>query len=439
MIKEISPSCIFENDRVSFGSYIDEFKPELYEKFDSKAHDIGLHSKIDDLFKGKKVNYTEDLAAWHTKYRDEYNPGSFDTPSNKQQQEELSNLNELCRSAKNIVTIGIGGSFEGPKMFLETLDFNKDDFNFIFITGSDSSEFRIKTKKLDPKDTIFIVSSKSFTTEETIILFKEALSWSGEINKFIAITANKEEAKKYYINNIIEFDKEIGGRYSIWSEISALIYCLKKQEYDDFMAGGKQADYDLNTDKSYLKFVKSLAYSDIWLHNTKNKNSRVILSYTWNLRSFANYIQQLEMESLGKRPSKDSEFKKTGQIIFGGYGPIAQHSYFQLLHQGTQDICADIIACKDDKKSLAYAQAITQSRLMTLGAKGLKDHEKIDAKIPTNLFLINSSSSYELGYLLATWEHRTFITAAMLDINPFDQFGVSAGKIYTKKYLSDKN
>jgi glucose-6-phosphate isomerase len=439
MSKEISPSYIFENDRVSFESYIDDFTPELYKEFDLKANDIGLHSKIDDLFGGKKVNYTENLAAWHPKYRDQYNPSSFDTPSNKNQQVELSNLKDLCCNAKNIVTIGIGGSFEGPKMLVESMDLSQDDAKFIFITGSDSNEFKIKTKQLNPKDTIFLVSSKSFTTMETISMLKEALSWSGELNKFIAITANKEEAEKYKINNIIEFDKEIGGRYSIWSEISSLIHCLKKNEYDDFMAGGKQADIDLKKNTSYIKFVKALAYSDIWFHNSKNKNSRVILSYDWNLRSFTNYIQQLEMESLGKQPSIRSEFKKTGQIIFGGYGPTAQHSYFQLLHQGTQDICADIIASKKDKKSLAYAQAITQSRLMTLGDEVFNDHEKINADIPINLFLINNTSSYELGYLLATWEHRTYITAVMLGINPFDQFGVIASKIYTKKYLSDKD
>jgi len=163
------------------------------------------------------------------------------------------------------------------------------------------------------------------------------------------------------------------------------------------------------------------------------------LSYSWKLRSFADYVQQLEMESLGKQPKKDSIFQKTGQIIFGGYGPIAQHSYFQLLHQGTQDICADIIASKENLKSLAYAQAITQAKILSDGAKDLlKAEEKINGNIPLNLFLLNKVDAFTLGYLIATWEHRTYITAAMLEINPFDQFGVSAGKIYTKKYLSDK-
>ena len=436
---ENSPTCIFENERVSFKSYLNEFNTKLYQEFDTKAVRLGLQSRIDDLFNGEKVNYTERLAAWHPKYRNKFNPNSSDTPSNKNQQINLSNMYDICMTAKNIVSIGIGGSYAGPKLLLEAIDLSNLDISLIFITGSDPSEFHEKTKKLNPKETIFIISSKSFKTDETISLLKDAITWSEDNSEFIAITANREEAEKYNLNNIIEFDQEIGGRYSIWSEISSLIYCLKNDEYNAFMAGGKQADKDLKEDDSYLDFIKNLSYSDIWYHNTKNKNCRVILSYIWKLRSFAMYAQQLEMESLGKQPSKDTEFKKTGQIIFGGYGPTAQHSYFQLLHQGTQNIYADIIANKEDEKSLAYAQAITQMQLLTKGSKDLKGHEKINGNIPINLFLFNKIGLYELGYLISTWEHRTFITSVILNINPFDQFGVNAGKIYTKKYLADKN
>ena len=468
MSKKISPSCVFENDRVTFKSYINEFTSELYEEFDSKAEKIGLHSKIDDLLTGKKVNYTEGLAAWHPKYRkesmiNENDNGvydAFDTGTDHDKGNELLELYDLCMSSKNIVTIGIGGSFEGPKMLLEALEASLDQdpldifggkLKYIFITGSDLTEFQIKTKGLNPKDTLFLISSKSFTTEETILILKEAISFSGDMNKFIAITANKSEAKKYNINNIIEFDKEIGGRYSIWSDISFLIKWLTPYAFGGFIEGGRQADNDLKNNESYLKFVKYLAYSDIWLHNYKNRNSRAVLSYIWGWRSFPYYIQQLEMESLGKQCSKDSEFNKTGQIIFGGYGPTAQHSYFQLLHQGTQDVCVDIIACKNDEKSLAYAQAITQSKLLSQGTKDLKGQDRINGDIPTNLFLTNVTDTLyddsfkapsllnELGYLIATWEHRTYITAVMLGINPFDQFGVNAGKIYTKKYLAKKD
>ena len=439
MIKENLATCIFKNDRVIFKSFLNEFTHDLFEEFDLNAKKIGLHSKIDDLFSGEKVNFTEGLSAWHPIYRAQYNQNEANTPSCKDQEAELLNFYDLCSDAKNIITLGIGGSFEGPKMFLENTDLNHVDKNFIFMTGSDLNEFAVKTNKLKPKDTIFLVSSKSFTTQETLTLLKEAISWSGDMNNFVAITANKREAKKYNIKCIIEFDIEIGGRYSIWSEISILINWLNKENFDDLMAGGKKADMDLTNDETYLKFVKTLAYSDIWLHNFRNKNSRAILSYIWNWRSFPNYVQQLEMESLGKQPNINSQYKKTGQIIFGGYGPTAQHSYFQLLHQGTEGVCVDIIADNSDEKSLAYAQAITQAELLSQGANNLKDHERINGNVPTNLFLINNSNSYDLGYLIATWEHRTFLTALMLEINPFDQFGVNAGKIYTNKYLSEKD
>ena len=429
----------FKNERVTFKSYTNEFKSNLYKEFDLKAENLGLNSKIKYLFDGQKVNFTEGLAAWHPKYRKEYDPSRLNTPSNKNQKRQINDFYDMCEEAKNIITIGIGGSYEGPKMFLENINLEQEDTNFIFITGSDSSEFEVKTKKLNPKETIFLVSSKSFKTEETISILKDAISWSGELDKFTAITANKELAKKFKIKNIIEFDKEIGGRYSIWSEISILMHWLNIDGFNKFMAGGKQADIDLNENSSYINFIKNLSYSDIWFHNYKNKNARVILSYIWNLRSFADYAQQLEMESLGKQPSKESEFKKTGQIIFGGYGPTAQHSYFQLLHQGTQNICADIIVSSKDIKSLSYAQAISQTKLLSEGTNELKGYESINGGTPTNLFIINKPDLYDLGYLIATWEHRVYITALMLDINPFDQFGVNAGKIYTKKYLADKD
>ena len=209
------------------------------------------------------------------------------------------------------------------------------------------------------------------------------------------------------------------------------------EEIEMFCLGGNSADKDLIENKDYLKFVKTLSYSDIWLNNSQGFHTRAVLSYSWRLRSFANYVQQLEMESLGKQPNKDSNFKNTGQIIFGGYGPTAQHSYFQLLHQGTQNVAADIIAFKEDSTTLAYAQAITQSRLLSNGTKStLKDEERINGNVPINLFLFNQLDPYTLGYLMATWEHRTFITAVMLGINPFDQFGVRAGKILTEKYLN---
>ena len=417
---------IFKNDVLNYESHLNGFSDSKFQSLDSKSKELDLESKIDDLLTGKIINLSENQAAWHPKYRRKF--GSI--PPKKENKSKH----------KNVITLGIGGSFEGPKLLIESLHDSNSDINHIFITGSDAYEFKDKVNNLNPDETIVIVSSKSFTTDETLETLKEAIKWSSNMENFIAITANKEEAAKYNIEEIIEFDKEIGGRYSIWSDINLPALYGPKSNFDPklFLKGGHQADLDIQNNSDYLNFIKILSFSDIWFNNFAGKNTRAILSYSWKLRSFANYAQQLEMESLGKHPNQNSEYKNTGQIIFGGYGPTAQHSYFQLMHQGTQNICADIIASKEDSKSLAYAQAITQTKLLSFGAEDLlKEEEEINGNIPTNLFLLNKIDSYTLGYLIATWEHRTFVSSVMLEINPFDQFGVSAGKIFTKKYIED--
>ena len=417
---------IYKNDVLNYESHLSGFSDSKFQSLDSKSKELDLESKIDDLLTGKIINLSENQAAWHPKYRRKF--GSI--PPKKENKSKH----------KNVITLGIGGSFEGPKLLIESLHDSNSDINHIFITGSDAYEFKDKVNNLNPDETIVIVSSKSFTTDETLETLKEAIKWSSNMENFIAITANKEEATKYNIEKIIEFDKEIGGRYSIWSDINLPALYGPKSNFDPklFLKGGHQADLDIQNNSDYLNFIKILSFSDIWFNNFAGKNTRAILSYSWKLRSFANYAQQLEMESLGKHPNQNSEYKNTGQIIFGGYGPTAQHSYFQLMHQGTQNICADIIASKEDSKSLAYAQALTQTKLLSFGAEDLlKEEEEINGNIPTNLFLLNKIDSYTLGYLIATWEHRTFVSSVMLEINPFDQFGVSAGKIFTKKYLED--
>jgi glucose-6-phosphate isomerase len=162
----------------------------------------------------------------------------------------------------------------------------------------------------------------------------------------------------------------------------------------------------------------------------------VVLTYNWPLRSFANYAQQLEMESLGKPFNSKSIFHSTGQTIYGGFGSTAQHSYFQLLHQGTSNTAADIIFCSAENSLLLEAQALGQSELLS-GIKQLSKNslEKTNGNIPVNLFKLKSLSLKTLGFLISSWEHRVFLTSQMLEINPFDQYGVKAGKIAAKQKL----
>ncbi len=435
----------FENNLLKVESNIHGFSNKLFEEYEEKSKKIKLLSKIDDLMNSKIINYSENRTASHPQYRKKnYKFGRRDgVPSLV-----LEKINEKLKSKKickaNIVILATGGSYEGPKFLLECMkqhdfDYLDSQANYLFITGSDSNEFITKMKSLNAKDTIFIVSSKSFSTDETLHSLKQALEWSIDPTYFIAITSRINKPLKYGIkrSDIICFDEELGGRYSIWGPIGEFI--CDYNFFNEFLNGGRKADIELQkkSNNKYLDFIKYLAFSDIWQNNFQGKNTRVILSYIWNLRSLPSYIQQLEMESLGKPTDPKSGFDNTGQIIFGGYGPIAQHSYFQLLHQGTHQICADIIASKEDIQSLSFAQAITQSSLLSNGAKKFKKEEKINGNVPVNLFLLEKVDPFSIGYLIASWEHRVFITAMMLGINPFDQFGVNAGKFYTKKYLEE--
>ncbi len=444
MNRKKSKNYVFENDILIYESHIHGFSDELFAEYDDKSEENNLKSKIEDLMNCRVVNHSENQAASHPQYRkkqdrDGLSPSSLDKLNSKLKTKGI-------REA-NVIVLAIGGSYEGPKFLLESIDqhdFNCLDakVNYLFITGSDPNEFISKTQSLNPKDTIFIVASKSFTTDETLKSLNQALEWSIDPTYFIAITSNTNEPLKYGIgvenkSDIINIDSEVGGRYSIWSPIGEFI--CDHNAFNDFLDGGNKADEDLlkSHPNDYLDFVKYLAFSDIWHNNSQGKNIRAVLSYIWKMRSFPDYVQQLEMESLGKQANPTSDFKNTGQIIFGGYGPTAQHSYFQLLHQGTQEVCADIISSKENLKSLAYAQAITQSKLLSNGAKDLKEEETINGNIPVNLFLLKKVDPFSIGYLLATWEHRVYITSIMLGINAFDQFGVNAGKIHTKKYLKE--
>ena len=307
------------------------------------------------------------------------------------------------------------------------------------MSGPDKDEFNAIVKPLLCQKNLYIFASKSLATEETL----SCLKWLGKNRaekNSIVITANSDGARALGFSeaSIIPFPESVGGRYSIWSPIS--LTAGIENNFMGFLEGGGLADQLLSgassDAKKYQKLIKTLAFSDIWFSNFCNKKNRVVLTYNWRLRSFTNYIQQLEMESLGKPSNPQSLFYETGQTIFGGFGSTAQHSYFQLLHQGTSQCSADIIYSPDTQSPLSNAQAQGQASLLSSPQKQSSNLlELTNSNIPVNLFVLPRLSLKELGFLLATWEHRVFITACMLQINPFDQFGVSAGKNIAKMFF----
>ena len=442
----------YEDECISYKSLFPVFSKDNFNELDKIFDKLDIDAEINKLFSEYKINTTEDQAALHHVYRSTYGENISNVSSHfyeiaKSSIEQCINLKAklLENNIKNIVTIGIGGSFEGPKLLLETLTQKHDrSFNHIFLTGPDTQEFIDEIEPLNKAETFFIVSSKSFSTDETMQSLSLARNWIGADfefkDHFICITSQPEKSKAFGFDNTstIQFPNEIGGRYSLWSPISLAAILELEGDFIDFLKGGSKADKNLNSNSDYLEFIKTIVFSDIWHNNFDDRHVRVLLAYSWKLRFFTDYAQQLEMESIGKSANPSSLFKKTGQIIFGGFGSTAQHSYFQLLHQGTASFCADIISVETDKKNngLLFAQSQAQANLLAFGADAdLKDYEKVNGQSPINLFSLKELNAYNLGYLIAFWEHRVFLTSRMLQINPFDQYGVSAGKIFARKYL----
>ena len=425
----------YKSDYLEYKSYLSNFSIDQYRLFDTLFDEFAVQDSIKDLFAGEIVNSTEGRASLHHQYRankpiPEFNFKKICAPVLQQIKKE---------KYENIITFGIGGSYEGPKLLHEFLLTSSSSTKYFYVSGPDKDEFNSIVQPLIGQKNLYIFASKSLSTEETL----SCLKWLGKNRtekNAIVITGNYEGARGlgFEEKSIISIPESVGGRYSIWSPIS--LTASVDNNFMSFLKGGGIADSLLlersSEAKKYQKMIKTLAFSDIWYSNFCNKKNRVVLAYNWRLRSLANYIQQLEMESLGKPSNPKSIFSETGQTIFGGFGSTAQHSYFQLLHQGTSQCSADIIYSPTAQSPLSNAQAKSQSSLLSSAQKQSTNFlEGTNGNVPVNLFTIPKLSLRELGFLLATWEHRVFVTASLLQINPFDQFGVAAGKAAVKQFL----
>jgi glucose-6-phosphate isomerase len=428
-------SFSYKSDFLEYKSYLSNFSTEQYQLFDTLFNELEVQDSIHSLLAGDIVNQTENRPALHHRYRSpdptpEFNFRKICAPLIKQIKKE---------KYENIITFGIGGSYEGPKLLQEFLFKPASNINYSFVSGPDKDEFNSVVKPLLGQKNLYIFASKSLATDETLSCFK----WLGKNRtdkNSIVITANSEGARAlgFADQSIVPFPESVGGRYSIWSPIS--LTASIENNFMGFLQGGGLADSLISGSsldaKKYQKLIKTLAFSDIWFANFCNKKNRVVLTYNWQLRSFTNYIQQLEMESLGKPSNAESIFHETGQTIFGGFGSTAQHSYFQLLHQGTSQCSADIIYSPTSQSPLTNAQAKGQASLLSSSQKQSTNLiELTNGNIPVNLFILPKLSLRELGFLLATWEYRVFVTASLLQVNPFDQFGVAAGKAVAQKFL----
>ena len=400
-----------------------------FSNFENYAEKHEFTQKFQDLKSGARLNNTENRAVTHFKYRD---PESDLYSKSLDEIEVLAKL--IKTNFKKIIIFGIGGSYLGPKLMHDV--FSNDEIEINFVTGSDPAEFE-KFKNLDLSEYGLVIASKSFSTLETLRSY-EVITKNKYLNNTFAVTASRKSAIDYGINAnyILDFDVGTGGRFSIWTGINIGFFLSHgRTAFEKFLSGANSIDI-LSSQMAELNPALSLAIQDIVFNNLLNFDTTLILNYDYKLRNFYAYAQQLEMESLGKSVDRDTnellDFN-TGSIIWGGYGPRSQHSFFQHLFQGNRETNSYFIASKND--DLNFKQFKGQTKSLRDGTLNEPDsHKRVLPKRYTTVLLENISPE-SLGELIAIWENKTIFMSMFWNINPFDQWGVELGKLNTKKEI----
>ncbi len=382
--------------------------------------------KFKNVVIGEISNFTEKKSVTHFKYKERIEESFI-----ADQTEIIALADKIKKNYKRVFVFSIGGSNLGPALMNDI--FKKDDFNINFITGSDPDEY--SNIKIQDSDAL-VISSKSFGTLETLSSYKE-LCGNDFFEQTYAVTADKIKAQDFGVHekNIISFDSSTGGRFSIWSPINlALILLEGDQGYKDFLRGGKDMDAAcLNSPENNPAF--QLSAQDIIYNNILDVETTLVVNYDYKLRNFISFAQQVEMESNGKSIDSNNERVdyQTGSIVWGGYGPESQHSFFQHVFQGTKQSNKYFICSKSNK--LNFKQMIAQIESLVHGNEDEKDvHKKTNISGVTKIEL-KDLSPYSIGQLLSLWENKTIFNSIFWDTNAFDQWGVELGKINTQKQL----
>jgi glucose-6-phosphate isomerase len=454
------------------------------------AREANLRQGINDLFSGARVNTTEKRPALHTALRNRSNTAVFVDgedvmPKIQLQLDKMRSFVEAVyrgtwrgyngQAITDVVNIGIGGSDLGPVMVTEALKpyHMPRGVNVHFMSNVDGSHVVDILNSIRPETTLFIIASKSFTTQESLSNALTVRRWMEDrvkdidkLNRhFIAVTANRQAAREFGIpeGNIFEFWDWVGGRYSLWSAVGlSIALYLGMDNFEEFLAGANEMDIHFRNSPFEENMPVLMALLGIWYNNFFGAQTHAILPYDQHLHRFSAYFQQGDMESNGKSVTIDGRpvDYTTGPIIWGETGTNGQHAYFQLLHQGTRPISADFIAPVktyypiNDHQTILLANFIAQTRALMMGKSEaevraelaqegksqaeidrLAPHKVLEGNRPTNTLLIDKITPRSLGSLIALYEHKIFVQGYIWRINPFDQWGVEFGKKTTSEIL----
>lgn len=453
------------------------------------ARSCGLEPRKSALLGGKKVNITEDRPALHTALR---------APSGErilvdgmdvvgEVQSTLDRMEALTESVitgtrtgysgkafTDVVSIGIGGSYLGPKLVTEALQpYANGRIRCHYVANIDGTDISETLKQVNPETTLFLIQSKSFRTQETLENSKVAREWflshgAGEqdiASHFLAITTNIPAAEAFGINrdNVFPMWDWVGGRYSLWSAIGLPIALYAGMEnFRLLLAGAHAMDSHFRDAPLEQNLPVVMGMLSVWYNNFWQADTHAILPYDHYLRSLPDHLQQLDMESNGKRVTEDGTelTYESGPVIWGGVGSNGQHAYHQLIHQGTRLIPADFIIPLRTHNPVAthhadlFANCLSQSRAMMAGkslqaaeaelaSEGLSDaeikrlapHKVIPGNKPSNTLIMDKLTPETTGALIALYEHRTFVQGVIWDVDSFDQWGVELGKQLGKGIL----
>lgn len=493
-IKDVHMRELFEQDKnrfVKFSAQMDDIlldfsknriNDETFKLLCDLAKDVDIAGWRDQMFSGAPINSSEFRPVLHTALRNRSNTPVFVDGENVMPKvnrvlAQIRYFSERVRGGHlrgysghlitDIINIGIGGSDLGPHVVCDSMKpYAQRGMNVHFVSNVDPTHLTEILKFVKPESVLVIVSSKTFTTQETMLNAKSARQWfvkqtgneKAVARHFVAVTTNKQAASDFGIleENMFEFWDWVGGRYSLWSAIGLPIALyLGMDHFEDLLEGAHAMDMHFKSAPMEKNIPVILALLGIWYNNFFNAQSHAIMAYNQYLRRFPAYLQQLDMESNGKTIDREGNRVDylTGPIIWGETGSNAQHAFFQLLHQGTKPVPADFFIPALSKNPLGNQQSVllanyfAQTRALMKGkteaearteleASGCSEevieevlpHKIFEGNKPTNSILFESLDPRTLGALFAMYEHKVFVQGIIWNINSFDQWGVEYGK-----------
>jgi glucose-6-phosphate isomerase len=447
------------------------------------AQESGLRERIDAMFRGEKINITENRAVLHVALRAPKGEsiivdGQDVVPPVHAVLDKMAAFSNRVRSGewkghtgkriRNVINIGIGGSDLGPVMAYEALKYYSDrNMVFRFVSNVDGTDFAEAVIDLDPAETLFIVSSKTFTTLETMTNAHSARDWaikglkdeSSIAKHFVAVSTNATEVKKFGIDtaNMFEFWDWVGGRYSMDSAIGlSTMLAIGPDNFRAMLSGFHQMDEHFRTAPFESNLPVILGLLTVWYTDFFDAQTMAVLPYEQYLKRFPAYLQQLTMESNGKHVTLDGEHVNydTGPIYWGEPGTNGQHSFYQLIHQGTRLIPCDFIGFNKTLNSLGrhhdilLANVFAQAEALAFGktaeqvkAEGTPDwlvpHRVFEGNRPSNVLIAEKLTPETLGKLIALYEHSVFTQGTIWNIDSFDQWGVELGKVLAQHIIAE--